>query len=85
MDGFDWNVFAAGSAVVVTALLALVGLSRRKTRRRTPSDALAAISEPKRRIDLVTIDEGFAAQSAEAQETPTELHIPIRDERSFDV
>ncbi len=84
MDGFDWNVFAAGSAVVVTALLALVGLSRRRTRRRAVSDDLAAISEPKRRIDLVAIDEGFAAETAE-DESLTEQHIPIRDERSFDV
>jgi hypothetical protein len=69
MDGFDWNVFAAGSAVVVTALLALVGLSRRWTRRRTTSDGLAAISEPKRRIDLVAIDEGATVQTTEADET----------------
>lgn len=84
MDGFDWNVFVGGSAAVVTALLVLVGLSRRKARRGAASDGLPAVREPKRRIDLVTIDEGFAAEAAE-EETRTEKHVPIRDERSFHV
>lgn len=85
MDGFDWNVFAAGAAGVAIALLAVVALSRRRTRRRAASNAVAVVSEPKRRIDLVAIDEGAAAKSAEAKQTLTEQHIPTRDERSVDV
>jgi hypothetical protein len=84
MDSVEWNVFAAGAAVVAGALLALVGLSRRKTKRGTASGALAAIGEPKRRIDLVAIDESSAAKTAE-DEVLTEQQIPTRDERSFDV
>jgi hypothetical protein len=84
MDGFDWNVFAAGSAGVATALVALVALGRRRTRRRAASDAVAVVGDPRRRIDLVAIDEGAAAQHAAAKETVTQQHIPTRDERSFD-
>ena len=85
MDGFDWNVFAAGSAAAAVVLLALVALTRRRTTRRVASNAVAVVSEPKRRIDLVAIDDGAVANAAETKETVTRQHIPTEDERSFDV
>ncbi len=66
MDGFNWNLLAAGSAGVATGLIALVAWSRRRTRRRPAPDPVAVVGEPRRRIDVVAIDEGTA--SARKQE-----------------
>jgi hypothetical protein len=68
MDGFDWILWAAGVAGITARLCALAALSRRKTRRRTDREALAAISNSKRRIDVVAIDEGTV--SARKRERP---------------
>jgi hypothetical protein len=66
MDGFDWNLWAAGAAGITACLCALAALSRRKTRRRVALQALTAASNSKRRIDVVAIDEVTA--SARKQE-----------------
>ncbi len=56
----DWNLLAAGSAAVGIGLAAVIASSRRGTRRRAALPSDAAESEPKRRIDVVAIDEGPA-------------------------
>jgi hypothetical protein len=61
MGGFDWNLWGAAAAAIAIGLCALGALSRRKTRRRTDLEALAAIGSSKRRIDVVAIDEGTAS------------------------
>ena len=66
MDGFDWNLCAAAAAGLAACLCAVAALSRRKTRRRVALQALAAASNPTRRIDVVAIDEG--TPSAREQE-----------------
>jgi hypothetical protein len=68
MGGFDWNLWGAAAAAIAIALCALAHLSRRKTRRRTDLEALAANSNSKGRIDVVAIDEGTA--SAPKRERP---------------
>ena len=68
MAGFDWNLWAAGAAGIAIGLCALAALTRRKTSRRAALQARAAVGNPKRRIDVVAIDEGTA--SAGKRERP---------------
>jgi hypothetical protein len=60
MYGFDWNGVAAASAGVGIALAAVIAFKRRRTGCPRAPDAVAAASEPRRRIDVVAIDEGAA-------------------------
>ncbi len=56
----DWNLLAAGSAAVGIGLVAVIAFSRRRTRRRAALASAAVESEPRRRIDVVAIDQGAA-------------------------
>jgi len=60
MYGFDWNGVAAASAGVGIGLAAVIAFNRRRAGRRAAADTVAVVSEPRRRIDVVAIDEGAA-------------------------
>jgi len=62
MEDIDWNLWAAGAAGIAIGLCALAALTRRKTSRRAALQARAAVSNPKRRIDVVAIDESAGKQ-----------------------
>ena len=58
MHGFVWNGVVAASAGLGIGLVAVIAFSRRRTGRRAAPETLAVTSEPRRRIDVVAIDEG---------------------------
>ena len=58
MYSFDGIGVAAASAGVGIGLAALIALRRRKTVRRAAPEPAVVVSEPRRRIDVVAIDEG---------------------------
>jgi hypothetical protein len=60
MYGCDWNGVAAASAGVGIGLAAVIAFNRRRAGRRAAPDTVAVVSEPRRRIDVVAIDEGAA-------------------------
>jgi hypothetical protein len=67
MYGFDGIGVAAASAGVGIGLAALIALRRRKTVRRAAPEPVAVVGEPRRRIDVVAIDEGAASAAKQAK------------------
>ncbi len=63
MGGFDWIGIAAASTAGGILLVAAVVLGRREAGRRAAPVNTAVASEPRRRIDVVAIDEDFAPES----------------------
>jgi hypothetical protein len=57
MHGFVWNGVVGASAGLGLGLVAVIAFSRRRTGRRAAPETLAVTSEPRRRIDVVAIDE----------------------------
>ncbi len=67
MAVFDWNVLAAGSAGIGISLVAVISLSRRRTKRRAALPSVVVENEPRRRIDVVAIDAPTPAPKRETK------------------
>lgn len=63
----DWNGLAAGSGVVGISLVAVIALSRRRTKRRAALPSVVVEHEPRRRIDVVAIDAPTPAPKRETK------------------